>query len=294
MNVAGFEGTNRYTSQTLSRFELSRPFPQFTGFTQFERNDGQIWYDSLQVVMNKRLSDGISLSGNWTLAKMIEENGFKDDLAAILQKSPYTTDRRHRVTISGVYSLPFGRDRKYMRDAGPITEALAGGWEVAGMWLFNTGRPWDLPGNVFYVKDARLPNVEYTSTSIRAVRNCVATMSDLGVVTMQAFSVAAGCTEPNFIIRPNFTGRTTEFRDDQIRRTPFYQFDINFAKMVQLSSTFRLQIRFELYNVLNQVIYDERQYVNNPTDPLFGTIDRTSVRQSNFPRYGQLGIKLIF
>ena len=293
-NVAGFEGTNRYTSPTLSRFELSRPFPQFTGFTQFERNDGQIWYDSLQVVAHKRWSGGLSLSGNWTLAKMIEENGFKDDIAQILQKSPYTTDRRHRVTISGVYSLPFGRDRKYMRDAGPVLEAIAGGWEVAGMWLFNTGRPWDLPGNTFYVKDAELPEVIYTDTSIRAVSNCVATMNDLGVVTMQAFSVAAGCTEPNFIIRPNFTGRTTEFRDDAIRRTPFYQFDINFAKMVRLTSAMRLQIRFELYNVLNQVIYDERQYVNNPTDPLFGTIDRTSVRQSNFPRYGQLAVKLLF
>ena len=162
------------------------------------------------------------------------------------------------------------------------------------MWLFNTGRPWDLPGNTFYVKDARLPKIDYTDTSIRAVQNCVATMNDLGVVTMQAFSVAAGCTEPNFISRPNVTGRTTEFRDNDIRRTPFYQFDINFAKTVRLTSSMRLQIRFELYNVLNQVIYDERQYVNNPTDPLFGTIDRTSVRQSNFPRYGQLGLKLLF
>jgi len=56
----------------------------------------------------------------------------------------------------------------------------------------------------------------------------------------------------------------------------------------------RLQLRFELYNVLNQVIYDERQYENNPTNSLFGTIDRTVVRQSNFPRYGQLGMKLLF
>ena len=292
--VAGFEGTNRFTSPTLSRFELSRPFPQFTGFTEFERNDGQIWYDSLQVYMNKRLSDGFSFAGTWTLADMIEENGFRDDLAKILQKSPYTTDRRHRVTISGVYNLPFGRDRKFMTNQNAFIEAIAGGWEVAGMWLFNTGRPWDLPGNTFYVKDARLPEIEYTATSIRAVRNCVATMSDAGVVTMQAFSVAAGCTEPNFIIRPNFTGRTTEFRDAEIRRTPFYQFDLNFAKTTQLTNRLRLQVRFELYNVLNQVIYDERQYVNNPTDPLFGTIDRTSTRQSNFPRYGQLGIKLLF
>ena len=90
VGVAGFEGTNRFTSQTLSRFELSRPFPQFTGFSEFERNDGQIWYNSLQVTANKRMSDGISLAGTWTLAKMIEENGFRDDLAQILQKSPYT------------------------------------------------------------------------------------------------------------------------------------------------------------------------------------------------------------
>jgi hypothetical protein len=294
VGVAGFEGTNRFTSPTLSRFELSRPFPQFTGFTEFERNDGQIWYNSLQVYLNKRFSDGVSLAGTWTLAKMIEENGFKDDLAKIMQKSPYQTDRRHRVTISGVYNLPFGRDRKYMKEANAFVEAVAGGWEVAGMWLFNTGRPWDLPGNVFYVKDAKLPEIEYTATSIRAVRNCVATMNDAGVVTMQAFSVAAGCTEPNFIIRPNFTGRTTEFRDAEIRRTPFYQFDINFAKMTKLTDRLRLQIRFELYNVLNQVIYDERQYVNNPADPLFGTINREATRQSNFPRYGQLGIKLLF
>jgi len=292
--VPGFEGTNRFTSPTLSRFELSRPYPQFTGFTQFERNDGRIWYDSLQVYANKRVSDGLSLAGTWTLAKMIERNGFRDDLAAIMQESPYQTDRRHRVTISGVYQLPFGKDRKFMNQVSPVVDAIAGGWEVAGMWLFNTGRPWDLPGNVFYVKDAKLPKVEYTATSIRAVRNCVATMNDAGVVTMRDFAVAAGCTEPNFIIRPNFTGRTTEFRDDQIRRTPFYQFDVNFAKTTQLTRDVRVQIRFEVYNLLNQVIYDERQYVNDPTNALFGSIDRVATRQSNFPRYGQLGIKLIF
>ena len=61
-----------------------------------------------------------------------------------------------------------------------------------------------------------------------------------------------------------------------------------------MTSKVRLQLRFELYNVLNQVVYDERQYENNPTNALFGTIDRTVIRQSNFPRYGQLGIKLLF
>jgi hypothetical protein len=301
--VPGFEGTTRFTSPTLSRYELSRPFPQFGQITVFDRNDGRIWYNSMQVVANKRVSSGISLNGTYTWSKMIEENGGDNqiggtattnplitDVDRFVQRSAYESDRRHRVTISGVYRLPFGGEG----GSGSLARRVAGGWEIAGMWLFNSGRPWGLPQNVFYVKDATIRNVDYGASVIRGVQNCVAQMSDAGVVTMLGYSVAAGCTEPNFIIRPNYTRGATNFRDDQIRRPPFYQFDVNFAKTTRLAGDARLQIRFELFNVLNQVIYDERQYENNPTNPLFGSIDRTVVRQSNFPRYGQIGIKLLF
>ena len=199
------------------------------------------------------------------------------------------------MTISGVYFLPFGRDRKFLSNASPVVDAFAGGWEVAGLWLFNTGRPWGLPQNVFYVKDAKLDNVNYGDPKvIRAVQNCVAQQSDNGTITMLGYSVAAGCTEPNFVIRPNYTRGAVPFRDDAIRRPPFYQFDVNFAKTTRISNALRVQLRLELYNILNQAIYDERQYENNPTNALFGTIDRSVIRQSNFPRYMQLGIKLIF
>lgn len=151
-----------------------------------------------------------------------------------------------------------------------------------------------LPQNVFYVKDARIRNVDYGAPVIRGVQNCVAQMNDQGVVTMLGFSTAAGCTEPNFIIRPNYTRSAVNFHDDEIRRPPFYQFDLNFAKTTRLAGRARLQIRAELFNVLNQVVYDERQYENNASNALFGSIDRSVVRQSNFPRYGQIGIKLLF
>ena len=67
--VPGFEGTARFTSPTLSRYELSRPFPQFGQITEFDRNDGKIWYNSAQFVLNKRVSDGLTLSGNYTLVE---------------------------------------------------------------------------------------------------------------------------------------------------------------------------------------------------------------------------------
>jgi hypothetical protein len=286
---------------------LSRPFPEFTGMTMLDRNDGRIWYNSAQLVANKRMSRGLTISGNYTWSHMIEENGGGNQLGGtattnptindvdrIVQRSDYESDRRHRVTISGVYHLPFGREQRFLASGSSAINGLVGGWEVAGMWLFNSGRPWGLPQNVFYVKNAYIDNVDYNAPVIRAVQPCVAQMSDLGVVTMLGFSTAAGCTEPNFIVRPNYTRGATNFHDDQIRRPPFYQFDINFAKTTQIAHNVRLQLRLELFNVLNQVVYDERQYENNPTNALFGSIDRTVVRQSNFPRYGQLGIKLLF
>src|SRR5919204_1705451 len=129
----------------------------------------------------------ISLAGTYTWSRMIEENGGGNqiggtattnptitDVDRVVQRSDYESDRRHRITISGVYQLPFGRDRRFLRNAPAVLDAIAGGWEVAGMWLFNSGRPWGLPGNVFYVKDATIKNVDYNARVIRAVTNCVA------------------------------------------------------------------------------------------------------------------------
>ena len=121
--VPGFEGTARFTSPTLSRYELSRPFPQFGQITMFDRNDGRIWYNSAQLVVeqarverhqpqrhvylvedDRRERRRQSDRRNGTTKPLIT------DVDRFVQRSPYESDRRHRVTISGVYRLPFGRD----------------------------------------------------------------------------------------------------------------------------------------------------------------------------------------
>ena len=112
---------------------------------------------------------------------MIEENGGDNiiggnnttnplitEIDRFVQRSPFESDRRHRVTISGVYLLPFGRDGKFLNDAGPVLNAIVGNWEMAGMWLFNTGRPWGLPQNVMYVKDAKIDDVDFGDPRLSA------------------------------------------------------------------------------------------------------------------------------
>ncbi|MFN0086480.1 MAG: carboxypeptidase regulatory-like domain-containing protein [Blastocatellia bacterium] len=320
--VAGFSGA-RLTNAALSRFELSRPFPQFGGITALELNEGRLWYNSFQALVNKRLSRGLSVSGTYTFSKTIEEaiqqpgqqdstSSYIDDIARIKNRSLAFSDRPHRFTISGVWELPFGKGRKFLGGVNRWADLLVGGWQASGLYIFNSGRPWQLPGNVDivdpdYWKVDRKRFVNGTEW-MQGVRPCVAqygrdtTRADgykrdaqgRLVPELLAYSVAAGCTAPSFIIREPFTTRTTAIRSDRVRRPSFEQFDMNFSKTFRLTEKFRFQFRAEAYNLLNTPQYDERTYNTTPTDTEFGSINKNNVRQSNFPRFWQLGFKLLF
>jgi hypothetical protein len=124
---------------------------------------------------------------------MVEQWGWLDNLTFTPQKGLYWADRPHRVTLSGVYLLPFGQGRALLGNASGPINVLVSGWEVAGA-------------------------------------------------------------------------------------------DMNFAKTTRLADRMRVQLRFEVFNVPNQTMYDERNYSTDVNSPNFWAIDRRSTNQSNFPR----------
>jgi hypothetical protein len=282
--VAGFEGTPHFTSATLSRYDLARPHPQFAAFSELDRNDGRVWYDALQATARKRLSSNISFSATYTLSRTVEEMGFRDDVARGLDRSPAPTDRPHRVTLSAIYLAPVmtGRLARILND-----------WTIAGTLIAQSGRPWDLPAGLAYVRDAGV-EPDGTSRYVRGVRPCVAQISASGALAMLPYSQAAGCQDANFIVLPPYTGRTAPFRDDALRLPGFRQIDVAIARTLSLTSSLRLQLRAEIFNLLNEPAYDERQYVSDPFNSSFGAIDRDATAQSNFPRHVQLAAKLFF
>jgi hypothetical protein len=319
--VAGFSGA-RFTNPSLSRYELMRPFPQFGGITELERNEGRLWYNSAQVLVNKRMTSGLQVSGTYTFSKTIEEaiqvagnvadntTSYIDDVARIKNRSLAFSDRPHRVTMSGVWELPFGKGRKWLSNVNRVTDLLLGGWQASGLYIFNSGRPWNNLSNVdivdpnyFKVERNRFVN---GANWIQGVKPCVAQYARNPNGTLQrdaqgrfipqllAYSVAAGCTAPSFIIREPFTTRTTAVRDFRVRRPSFEQFDMNFSKTFRITEKMRFQFRAEAYNVFNTPQYDERSYVTDPQNAEFGSINKNNVRQSNFPRFWQLGFKFLF
>jgi hypothetical protein len=301
--VAGFSGA-RFTAATLSRYELMRPFPQFGQINELERNDGRVWYNSFQAIANKRLSRGLTVSTTYTFSKTIEEaiqqpgqqdttEAFIDSVARIKNRSLAFSDRPHRFTASGVWELPVGRGKRFLNVENGLVNGVLGGWQLAGLYIFNTGRPWQFPGNVEVV-DPDYDKVEKKrfrngAELIQGVRPCVAQ----GGVLLQ-FSRDYGCTAPSFVIREPYQTRLTPFRSDKVRRPSYEQFDLNISKTFHLTERLRFQFRGEAYNVFNTPMYDERVYNQNATDPEFGSINKNNVRQSNFPRFWQLGFKFLF
>jgi len=175
------------------------------------------------------------------------------------------------------------------------------------MYVFQSGQPWDLPGNVdiapgVSLSDIALP-VKKTSVQtptgnvgvIYGVKPCVgAYNATTGQYDLQSYSITYGCTQPYFLIRQPFQRRTAMFRYDDFRRPIYWEVDANFAKTTRITNNLRFQLRIEAFNLFNSPMYDEIGFTTDTSSADFGRINRNATGQSNFQRFVQLGFRLIW
>jgi hypothetical protein len=291
--VPGFEGTTRFTNPMLSRFELNRPFPAFAQMDRNQNNIGKLVYDSAQFVANKRWARGVTINASYTyVPRWKETGGYVDAVSGLLNEGPYFSKRKHRLTASGVWELPWFRNER------SIAGYLLGGWSMAPMLVYQSGRPWDMPGNVDLAPGVSLDEVALPGKKdgqfIYGVKPCIGQRQTNGTYALLAVSQAYGCTEPYFLIRENFQRRTLMNRYDEFLRPSLFSLDVNFAKTTPITDRVRLQVRLEAFNVLNTPQYDERQYNTDTNSADFGRINRNSTGQSGFQRFIQIGLRLMF
>ena len=124
-NVDAFRGTTYFTAATISRYNLNRPFPQFTGdLLEQGRNGSAAWYNSAQVNYNQRVSGGLMLLTNYTFSKTTERQDFTDPFANIQQQGLYFNDRPHFLKFTAIYELPFGQNKKFFAGASNLALTL--------------------------------------------------------------------------------------------------------------------------------------------------------------------------
>ncbi|MBI4908487.1 MAG: TonB-dependent receptor, partial [Acidobacteria bacterium] len=130
---------------TVPRQQLLRPFPQFTSFNMADRNEGDVWYNSLQASVEKRYSHGLTYVIAYTLSKNIEALSYLNGQDSAPTRSLTAWDRPHRLTIAPIYELPFGPGRRFLNGNHKVWSRLAGGWQTVVTSTFTSGAPMSIP-----------------------------------------------------------------------------------------------------------------------------------------------------
>ncbi|MGH9719735.1 MAG: hypothetical protein ACRD8O_05950, partial [Bryobacteraceae bacterium] len=268
-------------ASTVPRQQLLRPYPQFTGFSIEQVNDGRIWYNSLQVTATKRYSHGLSFTTTYTLSKNIEAIDYLNTQDRAPTRTLTDWDRTHRLVIAPSYELPFGAGRKFLANSNRLVKGLVGGWQGVFTTVIQSGDPMSIPGNVYLLGDPRVPNPTFDRLFKTGVIDVNGTVRN----------VQPG-EQPVYQIRPPFSLRTTPLRYGNLRNQWATTLDCSLIKNTVIRENWNVQFRVDAFNAFNTPVFSSDPNLD-PTSPNFGKIFPDN-GQSNFPRNIQLGIRLVF
>lgn len=114
-----------------------RPFPQYPGVSDYFGNVGNSSYNALELILQQRLSHGLTLNINYTYSKTMDDDGtFRSGwLNHSVEWSPSVIDVPQILHATFVYNLPFGSNgNTYVR-------AIDHGWVISGIYTYNSGAP---------------------------------------------------------------------------------------------------------------------------------------------------------
>ncbi|MBM3734814.1 MAG: TonB-dependent receptor [Acidobacteria bacterium] len=259
-----FFGTNPIYGQTTSRAGLLQAYPQFGGVS-FEDPIGYSWYHSLQSRLEKRFSQGYTLQASWTWSKAMEAAEFQNAADPNPYESLSGIDRLHRVTGSGMWELPFGKGRKWGGSWHRALHFFAGGWQLNGVWQFQSGAPIGF-GQALFVG----PSSEIALPSSQ--RN-----------TDRWFNTSVFDTQQSRRLEQNL--RTAPLRYSNIRLDSQRRLDLSAIKYFQITERINMQFRAEVFNARNEVV------LRGPTtDPYNTAFGRVTAQEP--PRSWQFSLKL--
>lgn len=246
-------------------------------------------YHSFQATVNKRMGHGFSVLGAYTWSKSIDDAadpfGFTGDSGGAQNSHDIRQERArsvfdiaHQVTVGYSYELPF-RGKKWVE-----------GWQVNGTATARSGQPFtallgfdtSLTGTLF-----NRPNYAPGVFTNKGGQVSINRNLPLNPFTGLPAAIAPAFGQFGNLGRNTFTG-------------PGYKnFDISVIKTTRIGEKFKIQSKFEMFNVFNttNLSLPERRL----TDPFFGLSTRTQDVAGGVPGIGgggprvmQLAIKVMY
>ncbi len=269
--------------------QLDSPYPQYSSVTLERPNLGDSSYQSLQYKVVKRYSRGLSLQASYNWSKTFDTGGVGNgaaftDASAIqdvynlkAERALSDQDVPNSFLASGVYDLPFGHDRRCGAHANRVVEAVAGGWQLTGLWIWQSGRPLTLSAannNPGFSNPRERPNVVPGVIAGFPLSQARANIREGGLwFNTSAFSQPAPYTFGN---TPRNIGN--------VRTDTYKDVDFSLHKDFNLVERSKLELRAEAFNVLQQTVFSAptTSLPSSTFGQVFGTANQPRVLQFAF------------
>ncbi|MFN9261875.1 MAG: TonB-dependent receptor domain-containing protein [Acidobacteriota bacterium] len=246
--------------------------PGFANLTEYSSRGNSV-YHSLQLGINRRLSRGFSVLGNYTWSKLIDDSSADGDQPANPfnfrhERGRSDLDIAHRFVASYVWELP----RLQARSA--LVRHTLGGWSTNGIVSLETGTPI----NFISGRDNSQSGVNQDRADLIG-NPFLDTGRPRGELVQRYFNPAAFAT--------NAPGTFGTVGRNIMSGPGLINLDFGAVKNFAITERIRLQFRGEIFNITNRVNLNNPN--TNQSSPQFGLIT-----SAGSPRVSQLALKVNF
>ncbi len=288
-------GSPLNTQSSITRSQLLSAYPQFSS-VNIQTFEGSSRYQAGQFQVQKRFDRNLSLSFAYTVSKLREKvtllNGFDSELEE--RDSP--GDRPHRIAISTVYRLPFGRGQALGGDWHKAIDLFLGGWQLQGTYEWQSGEPIVFTASRYFDGDPSLLRSRIGERDAQGRKFGI----DIPGWDVSSFYFGDATVQTDGVIDPAKQRADARIRLGvgnarylpttlpHLRNMPYSNTNIGLSKNFQIKEGMRVQLRAEALNAFNYAYFISPGL--DPTNAAFGFV---SV-QRNLPRDIQLGAKFVF
>jgi len=237
--------------------------PQYAAFSAFSsvaRSD----YNGATFSVRQRLGETLTWDFNYTWSKSFDDAsglqtgdsyGSQFILNPLRQHDNYSVsdfDTTHSINANFIFQVPFGKGRKWLSGMNSFADTVVGGWQLSGIYRWNTGLPIFSPFDA--AQWATNWNAQSSGVRVRPIQ------IQVDRATQNAFS------DPQVAYNAWRNARAGETGDRNVLRLPGYStLDLGLSKTFKMpyAEGHSLQFRWEVINITNAQYFNADEFTRS-------------------------------
>lgn len=199
-------------------------------------------YNSFQVSLNRRISNGLLLKGAYTYSKAIDMADDDGRVGLLFNYAPEIArnealagfDIPNNFQLGGFYELPFGKNKPYLQSG--FAGHVLGGWQINGIFSAYTGLPFTVTASG---ASLNAPNNTQTADQV------LSTVANLGGIGPGHPYYDPSAYAPVTAVRFGTSGRNT------LRAPATFNTNLSLFRTFPINDRLNIQFRAESYNLSN-------------------------------------------